>query len=307
MAVFMPAGKSYTGLDQIEIYCHGGSEAVKLLLNELLNSGARAAEPGEFTKLAFLNGRIDLTQAEAVAELIDSRTCASYEAAREHLAGAYAEHLDVLRSGLIDILAEIETAIDYPEDEITPDGGRDITESLNNLVDQVKRLKESYNSGRILREGFKIVIGGRPNAGKSTLFNLLLKQERALVTDTPGTTRDYLSEWIEIEGIAVNLIDTAGLRIGGSKIEKAGQEMARELISKCDLLIWIVDLSWKNWRSAFQADLDTLGNTHMLLLGNKIDVTIEPEGIQKKNQAADLLQISCLTGTGVAELSNQLV
>ena len=306
MAVYMPVGRSYTGLDQIEIYCHGGSEAVKLLLNDLLKSGARAAEPGEFTRLAFLNGRIDLTKAEAVAELIDAKTSASYEAAREHLSGAYAEHLSRLRNGLVEILAGIEAAIDYPEEDIAPDGGLEITSLLTSLIDQVKHLIQSYNSGRILREGFKIVIGGRPNAGKSTLFNLLLKQERALVTETPGTTRDYLSEWIEIERVPVNLIDTAGLRIGGSKIEKAGQELARELISKCDLLIWIVDLSRRNWRSALQADLSTLVKPHKLLVGNKIDTLVETERTQKENRLADLLPISCLTGQGVEEFSNRL-
>jgi tRNA modification GTPase len=307
MAVYMPAGRSYTGLDQVEVYCHGGSEAVKLLLDELLKSGARAAEPGEFTKLAFLNGRIDLTQAEAVAELIDAKTRASYEAAREHLSGAYTEHLDMLRNGLVEILAEIEAAIDYPEEDIAPDGGSGLTRSLNDLMDQVKRLKESYNSGRILREGFRIVIGGRPNAGKSTLFNLLLKQERALVTDTPGTTRDYLSEWIDIDGVPVKLIDTAGLRIGGSKIERAGQELARKLISKCNLLIWIVDLSRKNWPSELGADQTLLNNTRILLVGNKIDIVTTVRVNQDEDQLADILSISCLTGSGVDQLSARLV
>lgn len=307
MAVYMPAGRSYTGLNQVEIYCHGGSEAVRLLLDELLKSGARAAEPGEFTRLAFLNGRIDLTQAEAVAELIDARTRASYEAAREHLSGAYAEHLDMLRNGLVAILAEIEAAIDHPEEDIAPDGGLGLTKSLNDLMGQVKRLKESYNSGRILRDGFKIVIAGRPNAGKSTLFNLLLKQERALVTDTPGTTRDYLSEWIEIDGVPVNLIDTAGLRIGGSKIERAGQNLARKLISKCDLLIWIVDLSRNIWPSELQDDLGLLNNSHKLLVGNKIDVAPSNGEQPQKGQLADLLTISCLTRAGVAELSGRLI
>lgn len=307
MAVYMPLGRSFTGLDQVEIYCHGGSEAVKLLLDELLKSGARAAEPGEFTRLAFLNGRIDLTQAEAVVELIDARTRASYEAAREHLSGAYAEHLDMLRNGLVAILAEIEAAIDHPEEDIAPDGSSGLTKSLTDLMDQVKQLKESYTSGRILRDGFKIVIGGRPNAGKSTLFNLLLKQERALVTATPGTTRDYLSEWIEIDGLPVNLIDTAGLRIGGSKIERAGQDLARKLISKCDLLIWITDLSRKNWSSELQADLKTLEKPRKLLVGNKIDAVSRGLKKQTKSRLAAVLPISCLTGTGVAKLSNKLV
>ena len=307
MVVYMPAGRSYTGLDQVEIYCHGGSEAVRLLLDELLKSGARAAEPGEFTRLSFLNGRIDLTQAEAVAELIDAKTRASYEAAREHLSGAYAEHLNMLRNGLVEILAEIEAAIDHPEEDIAPDGGSGLTESLSNLMDHVKRLKESYDSGRILRDGFKIVIGGRPNAGKSTLFNLLLEQERAIVTDTPGTTRDYLSEWIEIDGVPVNLIDTAGLRIGGSKIERAGQDLARELISKCDLLIWIADLTRKNWPTELQTDLVSLAHARIVVVGNKIDIVTESRREQKKGQLADLLPISCLTGVGVAELSGRLI
>ncbi|MDH3936392.1 MAG: tRNA uridine-5-carboxymethylaminomethyl(34) synthesis GTPase MnmE [candidate division Zixibacteria bacterium] len=306
MAVYMPSGRSYTGMDQVEVYCHGGSEAVKQVLNELLKSGARAAEPGEFTRLAFLHGRIDLTQAEAVGELIDAQTSVSYDAAREHLSGAYTEHVNMLRSGLVEILAETEAAIDYPEDDIGPDGGAGLTKSLNELMDQIRRLKESYSAGRILRDGFKIVIAGRPNAGKSTLFNLLLRQERALVTATPGTTRDYLSEWIDIEGIPVNLIDTAGLRIGGSQIEKAGQDLARRLISKCDLLIWIVDMSRKRWSSELQADLEDLGRMRKLLAGNKIDVLTKADQKLEQSRHAHLMPISCLSGQGVDEFSSSL-
>ncbi len=306
MAVFMPRGRSYTGFDQVEIYCHGGAEVVKLLLEELLRSGARAAEPGEFTRLAFLSGRIDLAKAEAVAEMIEARTANSLEAAREHLTGAYSEHIDMLRNGLVAVLAEIEASIDFPEEEIAPDGGKTLADDLEKLIEQVAELKDSYSSGRILRDGFRIVIGGRPNAGKSTLFNLLLKQERALVTEQPGTTRDYLSEWIEIEGVPVNLIDTAGLRLGGSRIEKAGQNIARKLIDKSDLLIWVVDMSRKRWRAELKSDLQDLKANHILLVGNKIDALTKPLELGCFSPSAESVMISCRSGEGLDRFSRML-
>lgn len=305
MAVYMPAGRSYTGLSQVEIYCHGGSEVVKLLLGQLLTSGARAAEPGEFTRLAFLNGRMDLTRAEAVAETIAANTETSLSVAREHLSGAYAEHVETLRKALVEILAEIEASIDYSEEDISPEDQRSSAAALSQLISTISALSKSYDSGRILREGFKLVIAGRPNAGKSSLFNLLLKQQRALVAPTPGTTRDYLSEWIELDGLPINIIDTAGLRLHSGQVEKAGQQVARQLVSDCDLLLWIVDVSRKRWRWEARSDLARLSASRSLVVGNKIDLLTK--SLEHGNSDSDeLIQISCLTRRGFPKFTQKL-
>lgn len=300
-AVYMPAGKSYTGLEQVEIFCHGGRHVVGLIQDEIIKSGARVAEPGEFTKLAFLSGRIELSKAEAVAEIIAANTDSSFVTAREHLLGAYTEHLGVLRNQLVELTAEIEASIDFPEEEINPSDSQGAAYNLDHIIASIKELVASYTGGRIINEGYKIAIGGRPNVGKSSLFNLLLSQERALVTPTAGTTRDYLSEWIDLGGYKVNIIDTAGLRKGGGEIEKAGQESARKIIDQSDLLLWMVDLSDKNWKKQqSKAPLITTTTT-ILLIGNKLDVAVggpfEPE----------MAMISCKTGKGLPELKRRLI
>lgn len=276
MAVYMPHGRSYTGEEQIEIFCHGGRLVVRQILDELLDSGARSAEPGEFTKLAFLAGKMDLAQAEAVAGIISANTEVSHKVASEHLSGAYSKLVLSIRSDIVAIFAEIEASIDFPEEEIEPDTFSRLTFSLNNIIKLIENLLKTYNSGRIIKEGYKIAISGRPNAGKSSLFNLLLKQQRALVTPTAGTTRDFLSEWVDIGGIAVNIIDTAGLRQKGTKIEKASQEKTNKILKEADLILWMFDLSNKRWSKHLSDDLLNLPNSNLLLVGNKIDLLTRP-------------------------------
>jgi tRNA modification GTPase len=328
-AVYMPAGKSYTGLDQVEIFCHGGRQVAIIILNEIVSSGARAAEPGEFTKLAFLSGRIDLTKAEAVAEIIGANTTTSYETAREHLLGAYSEHINMLRQKIIDTISEIEASIDFPEEEVDSLEAENLIQSVDEIIGSINRLAETYTGGRIIREGYTVAIAGRPNAGKSSLFNLLLRQERALVTPTPGTTRDYLSEWIDLGGFAVNLIDTAGLRERGGPIEKAGQKSAMKIVSNADLMLWMVDLSERDWPNKLDSDSHLVSKHNNLLIGNKIDLVpnyrkfvgpnscssdmrkSEPPGFRPtKLMEADvqnLTPISCLTGKGVNQLKKKLL
>ncbi|MEA3296982.1 MAG: tRNA uridine-5-carboxymethylaminomethyl(34) synthesis GTPase MnmE, partial [candidate division Zixibacteria bacterium] len=287
--------------EQVEIFCHGGRQTARLILDELITSGARVAEPGEFTRLGFLSGRMDLTKAEAVADIIAASTTVSHNVAREQLLGKYAEHVSMLRSRLVDILVEVEVSIDYPEEEITPENKRSLLQSISDCIELLERLVDTYRSGRIIREGFKVAIGGRPNAGKSSLFNLLLKQERALVTATPGTTRDYISEWIDLNGVAVNIIDTAGLRQTRSRVEKVGQDAARKIFSGCDLLIWIVDLSRKGWRRTLKEDLKQLENFPIWLVGNKIDLLNKGPAENEKHYFDDqsLTPVSCLTSRGM--------
>ena len=306
MAVFMPKGHSYTGLDQVEIFCHGGRQVVKLLLDELVGMGARPAEPGEFTKLAFLNGRIDLARAEAVAEVIAANTEASFEASREHLLGRYSEHVNELRDRLVGTLAEVEASIDFSEEDIDPAQSRLLADSTKALMGSIDELLKTYDGGRIIHEGYKIAICGRPNAGKSSLFNLLLKQERALVHAKAGTTRDYLSEWIDLGGFAVNLIDTAGLRQGGGAVEKAGQSQAQKIIKSADLVLWLVDLSSKGWKKNLDIDVPALDNENIVIIGNKIDIF----GHDSKKLAGNseiIVPVSCTTKRGIAELKNGIV
>ncbi len=280
---------------------------VKKIQEILLKSGARAAEPGEFTKLAFLSGRIDLSKAEAVAEIIAANTQKSYDAAREHLIGNYSEHIEKLRTELIEILAEVEASIDFPEEEIDPEETSQLVKRLDNLAQSIKELADSYSGGRIINEGFKIAIAGRPNAGKSSLFNLMLKQERALVTPTPGTTRDYLSEWIELGGYAVNIIDTAGLRSGGGVIEKAGQSSAKKIMSQSDLIVWMVDLTQKKWAENLSEDLNQNLNRNSIIIGNKIDKVSLDDKTKKLMSKHNVLPLSCLTGQGVDSFKSVLV
>ena len=303
-AVAMPHGQSYTGLEQVEIFCHGGRMVVQLILEELLLSGARAAEPGEFTKLAFINGRIDLARAEAVAELIAANSHASYRASREHLLGAYSEHVAKLSEEIVVVTSEIEASIDFPEEEITLAAQDEIGRRLSHIITQIDELLKTFQGGRIIAEGFTVAIGGRPNAGKSSLFNLLLRKERALVNPVAGTTRDYLSEWIELDGYAVNLIDTAGIRNRGGKIEALGMERARKIIKESDLVLWMVDLTRRTWRKELMEDVQSLPSEKTILLLNKIDLAK-----QKSETSTDILpfiRLSARTGAGLGELTSCL-
>ncbi|MBD3403264.1 tRNA uridine-5-carboxymethylaminomethyl(34) synthesis GTPase MnmE [candidate division GN15 bacterium] len=300
-AVHMPEGQSYTGLEQVEIFGHGGRQVVRLILQTILDSGARMAEPGEFTRLAFLNGRIDLTRAEAVAEMIAANTAHSYEASREHLLGAYAGEIERLRQAMVHILAEIEASIDFAEEDIDPAEQKKLTAPLGEIITDIDQLLATYRGGRIIQEGYKVVLAGRPNAGKSSLFNLLLRQERALVNPTAGTTRDYLSEWIDLEGYAVNLIDTAGLRIDGDEIEKAGQNLARQLIDSADLVVWLVDLADPDWKGLLATDVAMFDQEKLLVTGNKIDVVDRQASAEMPT-----ISYSCRTGEGIEDLTQAL-
>ena len=301
MAVYMPKGKSYTGLEQVEIFCHGGRQVVMLIQDALISSGARMAEPGEFSKLALLNGNIDLAKAESVAEIISANTKSSFNSAREHLTGAYSEHIGMLREALIDIIAEVEASIDYPEDEIDPKEKLKLQSDLEKIITQIKELRDTYKGGKIIQEGYKIAIAGRPNAGKSSLFNLLLKQNRALVTSTAGTTRDYLSETIELGGYKVELIDTAGIRKSGGKIEKEGQKSAQKIINSSDLVLWMYDLTLKSWKGNLSKDVEKYSKSNNILVGNKLDE------LKKTKIPDNHVAISCKTKKGLSDLKKEIL
>ena len=311
MAVWMPAGKSYTGDEQVEIFTHGGRITLKNILHALFDAGARPAEPGEFTRRAFLAGRIDLSEAEAVAEIISAKSDFAYRAARDNLFGKTSALVDSLRTRVTKLAAFLEANVDFPEEDIETEDYREVTELCRESQDTLKRLIDSYSGGKIIRDGFKVALCGAPNSGKSSLFNALLKTHRALVSETPGTTRDYLSEWIQIGDIAVELSDTAGLRDDAGEIEAAGQEFARRIAEQSDLALWLIDVSESNWSQnlskSFAANLD-----HCILIANKTDLLDKTKlpGLdqlaQKHFPRKKLIPISCKTGAGLDALESAL-
>ena len=243
MACFMPAPGTYTREDVAEINCHGGRIPLARTLELVLREGARMAEPGEFTKRAFLNGRIDLSQAEAVIDIINAKTDASLDIAISQLEGKFSEEISGIRNRLTDVLVNVSVNIDYPDEdieELTYDG---IIKELSLIKEDIEGLLESSKQGKILRDGFTVVIIGKPNVGKSSLMNGILRESRAIVTDIPGTTRDTITEFANINGIPVKLIDTAGIRETDDPVEKIGIEKSRESLSEADFAILLLDVS----------------------------------------------------------------
>ena len=243
MAVYMPAPATYTREDVAEINCHGGSIPLSRTLSLILRMGIRMAEPGEFTKRAFLNGRIDLSQAEAVLDVINAKTDASLEAAIDQLQGKFSKEVSDIRNHLVDILVNVGVNIDYPDEDIEEITYEGLTNGLGVIEEEIDNLLRSATSGKILREGLNVAIIGKPNAGKSSLLNQLLREARAIVTDIPGTTRDTIEEFANIRGIPVKITDTAGIRETDDEIEKIGIERSKKSQDDADLVILMVDLS----------------------------------------------------------------
>lgn len=242
---FMKGPKSFTAEDTVEINCHGGVYSTRRVLEEVFKAGARLAEPGEFTKRAFLNGRIDLSQAEAVMDIITSKTEISMKAAVLQSEGNLSKEILKLRDSLIEIIAHIEATVDYPEDDLEEVTSEDTTVRLKHIKNRIKDLIESADEGKIVRDGLSTVIVGKPNVGKSSLLNCLLKEKRAIVTDVAGTTRDIIEEYFNISGIPIKLVDTAGIRKTKDIVEKIGVEKSREMINAADLVIFMLDASSK--------------------------------------------------------------
>ncbi len=310
--VKMPEKRSYTGQKQVEIFCHGSQYVLNRVLEEIYEYKIRPAEPGEFTRRAFLNGRIDLARAEAVAEIISSKTDFAYNAARQNLFGLLTEKVELIRSRIIKILAEIEAGLDYPDEELDFSGRKQLSENVDCIKNEIKELADSYRAGRIIREGFNIAITGRTNAGKSSLFNLFLNQERALVTSAPGTTRDYLTEWIDLNGQAVSISDTAGLRSKAGLVEKAGQELALKILKNAHLVIWMSDISGRSWQKELKRDIKGLPANKTIIVYNKIDKIAD----FKKRSSAILstdknvlseVALSCKTKAGFKQLKDNII
>jgi tRNA modification GTPase len=234
---------SYTGENVIELTTHGGVMLTQMALKAILNAGAKHAEPGEFTKRAFLNGRIDLSQAEAVADLIHSKTDSAHKSSIEQLEGSLSGFVSNVRADLLNVISLVELELDFAEEDVTFVNQDELLEKINNIILQIKKILSTYIAGRVIRDGIKLVIAGKPNSGKSSLFNKLLNSERAIVSVTPGTTRDYLEENIIINGILFNLIDTAGIRLSEDEIESEGIRRSYEKIKSSDLALFLIDSS----------------------------------------------------------------
>ncbi len=274
LAVEMRGPRSFTGQDVVEIHGHGGQLNMNRLLSRVLEAGATLAGPGEFTQRAFFNGRMDLTQAEAVADIIHARSELALRLAQEHLSGALGQKAAALKESLIVATTLTEAAIDFSTEEhvYQLDHGA-LLERLNRVSGELEELLGTYDAGRQVREGVRVVIIGEPNAGKSTLFNAFCGLERAIVTELPGTTRDYLEEWINLGGVTLRLVDTAGLRQTSDRVEHIGVDRAKELAKDADIVIWVVDGSQQHvpW-----SELDELHLTgDRLVLLNKADLGFE--------------------------------
>lgn len=287
--------KSYTGEDLIEISCHGGILVTRRVLEVVLAGGARMANPGEFTQRAFLNGKMDLTQAEAVMDLIRAQTDLALRAANEQLAGHLGSELTEIRELLLTTLAHVEAYIDFPDEQIDPDTGKSLLDRILSLEIRLDRLLATADHGRILRHGLRTVIYGAPNVGKSSLLNLLLGYDRAIVSELPGTTRDTIEEVINIRGIPVRLIDTAGARESGDAVESEGVRRAQAQVDLADLVIQVVD------GSRPPTALQSFEQGRSVLLVNKCDLGLHPQW-----REFDGVQFSCLKKIGLEELNQAI-
>ncbi len=285
---------SYTGEDLVEISCHGGTLVTAKVLETCLRAGARAARPGEFTERAYLNGKIDLTQAEAVIDLIRAQTDLALRSATEQLRGRLGDEFRTLRQQLIQIIAHVEASMDFPEEGISPDDIATIRTRLELLRSQIDKLIATTETGRILREGLRVVIFGATNAGKSSLLNRMLGFDRAIVSETHGTTRDSIEERINLRGIALRLFDTAGLRAPENPVEREGIEHTRRTLETADLRLHIVDASAPR-------PADFAMNPDELLILNKSDLPEHPDW-----SSTGAIRISCKTGAGLPKLADDI-
>src|SRR5438034_4566418 len=292
------APASYTGEDLVEISCHGGTLVSAKVLEACLRAGVRAARPGEFTERAFLNGKMDLTQAEAVIDLIRARTDLALRSATEQLEGRLGDRIRKIRDELIALLAHINASIDFPEEGIAPDEGETLRDRLDFIREEIAVLLATADQGRVLREGVRVVIYGATNAGKSSLLNRLLGYDRVIVSETHGTTRDTIEETVNLEGVPIRLLDTAGLRASESKLERAGIERTQKSLQLADLRVHIADRNAPR-PAHFKG---ALSDPNEIIVLNKSDL---PEDNDWKNFAA--LRISCITGEGLPELQKEIL
>ena len=298
--------KSYTTEDMCEINSHGGNVLIKKILELCLENGAELAEPGEFTKRAFLNGRIDLSQAESVVDIINAKTDREAKEGIKQLEGYLAREIKEIKDNVLDILTNIEVSIDYPEYDTPEILENEVKDKINSILEKLEILKKSFNNGKIIKEGIKTAIIGKPNSGKSSLLNAILKEERAIVTEYEGTTRDTIEEYVNINGIPLKLVDTAGIRKTENEVEKIGIEKSKKMAQEADLVIVIID-SNKGITEEDDKILETVNPNKTIVILNKIDlgnnVDKSKENISKfKN----ILEISALKKVGINDLYEKI-
>ena len=299
------APRSFTGEDTVEVSCHGGVLVTRLVLEALLAAGARAAEPGEFTQRAFLNGRLDLAQAEAVADLIHARTEVALDVARHQLAGRLSDRIRALREQLMNTLAHVEAHLDFPDEDISPDTGAALLARMESGRELLDALLRTAPEGQLLRRGLRVAILGRPNAGKSSLLNILLGHDRAIVSPVPGTTRDTIEETANVRGLPVVFVDTAGLRETVDGLEAEGIRRSRAAAGRAELLLHVLDAGEPLHPEDVALLQETSGRPRILVL-NKVD---RPRTLVLPAQEGDgvpVVEVSCVDGTGVEALKDAL-
>lgn len=304
---YMKKPNTYTREDVVEINCHGGMIAVRRVLQLILDNGARLAEPGEFTKRAFLNGRIDLSQAEAVIDLIRAKTDESMKIALEQSQGKLSEQVEKINNRILDILAHIEAEVEFSEEDIDEVVNERVIKDCEEVKGQMEDLLKNADKGKILREGLNVIIIGKPNVGKSSLLNALLEEKRAIVTDVPGTTRDIIEEYINIDGIPVKLIDTAGIREARDEVEKIGVERTQECIDKADLILFMIDGS-EEIDDEDMKIIEMVKNRNVIVIINKHDLPMNAdiEFIKKTFCNKPVLYISVRTNEGVSSIKEEI-
>ena len=294
---------SYTTENMCEINSHGGNIVMKKILELCLKNGAELAEPGEFTKRAFLNGRIDLTQAESVIDVINAKSEKEVQAGIKQLEGGLSKEISAIKQEILDVMVNIEVAIDYPEYDVEEVTNKEIMNMLNSVEIKLNKLEKSFDNGKILKEGIKTAIIGKPNAGKSSLLNRILKEDRAIVTEFEGTTRDTIEEYVNINGIPLKLIDTAGIRNAKDEVEKIGIHKSKEIAKNADLIIAIFDAS-KDLSKEDKEILEIIKGKKVIILLNKIDLQqkLHKEDEEFREVTDSIIEISALNNIGIDDV-----
>ncbi|NLK73595.1 MAG: tRNA uridine-5-carboxymethylaminomethyl(34) synthesis GTPase MnmE [Clostridiales bacterium] len=307
LVVYMKAPHTYTKEDIAEIHCHGGMIPVRKILELTLKKGARLAEKGEFTKRAFLNGRIDLSQAEAVMDIISAKTDKGFDLALNQLEGQLSENIRQIRNALLQTIAHVSVNIDYPEEDIEEITYENLKKQISDILSSIKNLLETADTGKIIKDGLNTVIIGRPNVGKSSLLNALLKESRAIVTEIPGTTRDIIEEMLHINGIPLKIIDTAGIRETSDVIEKIGVEKTKKSFNMADLIIFMLNTS-EPLASEDHQIIELLKHRKAIVVLNKTDLPqkINIEEIQSLLPDKKIIQASMKQGKGIKELEEAI-
>ena len=307
LIAFMKGPYTYTREDMVEIYCHGGIISVRKVLELLLRTGARISERGEFTKRAFLNGRLDLSQAEAVIDIIRSKTDKGFEVSLDQLEGSLSKEIQGMRDILLSMVAHVEVSIDFPEEDVNELTYESLKNDAKTVEKNIQDLLSTANKGKILRDGINTVILGKPNVGKSSLLNAILKENRAIVTDVPGTTRDIIEEYVNIDGIPLKIIDTAGIRDTEDLVEKIGVDRARQSVEASDLIIAVFDVS-REFDEEDQEIIKLLKDRKSIVLLNKIDIeNNEKEKFLKELEGIDhIIETSIIENVGVKTLEEDI-